>query len=63
MVEHLMSQEIAAHQFKMELVDLSDIILIETILILIRSRFLEIIPLRENVSGAHTFCLMSFTNY
>lgn len=45
-----MSQEIAAHQFKMELVD---IILIETILILIRSRFLEIIPLRENVSGAH----------
>lgn len=40
-------------EFKMELINLSDIILIETILILIRSRFLEIIPLRENVSGAH----------
>lgn len=40
-------------EFKMELVNLSDIILIETILILIRSRFLEIIPLRENVSRAH----------
>lgn len=33
-------------EFKMELVGLSDIILIETILILIRSRFLEIIPLK-----------------
>lgn len=42
-------------EFKMELVDLSDIILIETIVILIRSRFLEIIPLkiRENVNGAY----------
>lgn len=51
-------------EFKMELVDLSDIILIETILILIRSRFLEIIPLKYMWKCEQcAFSLMSFTNY